>query len=467
MKGMTPEALAGACQGRYVGPEAAANMEVIGVTIDSRKVEEGNLFIPIKGQRFDGHDFIDQVYEKGASLVLSEKELPGNSRPYIIVKSTRAAIRQIARYYREALKVKVVGISGSVGKTSTKEMIASVLGKKFKVLKTEGNFNNEIGLPLTIFRLTEEDRVAVLEMGISHFGDMDMLAEIARPDVMVLTNIAECHLENLQDRNGVLRAKTEVFKYMPEGGIVILNGDDDKLVTVEEVNGKAPIFFGFGDNAKVRASKAEILGIEGSDCDICLGKECFHVHIGMPGRHMIYNALAAATVGKVFGLSVSEIQKGIEEASTIPGRSHIIHKGGITVIDDCYNANPQSMRAAIDLLSMAEGRKIAILGDMFELGPDELELHYDVGKYAVEKGIDYVICVGERSEYMGKGARNAAELLDSKAPNYCCKTIHMPNLDGMPDLVKSLLKDGDTVLVKASHSMGFDRVIEMITGEEL
>ena len=462
MKGMTPEAIAKACNGTYFGPEEAKNIEITGVAIDSRKVEKGFLFIPIKGQRVDGHDFIDQVLAKGASLTLSEKELPGN-KTYILVKSTKEAIRALAKYYLDVLDVKVVGITGSVGKTSTKEMIASVLSQKFNVHKTKGNFNNEIGLPLTVFELTNYHDIAVLEMGISHFGDMDMLAEIARPDICVITNIAECHLENLGDRNGVLKAKTEVFKYMNSDAVVVLNGDDDLLRGVKEVNGKAPIFFGIENYNDIVALDIQNKGIEGTTCKIRT-KEAgeFDAVINIPGKHMVYNALAATAVGKALGLSNEEIKAGLSSAATIAGRCNIVHKGNITLIDDCYNANPQSMQAALDLVSMVDGRKIAILGDMFELGPDELELHYNIGKYAVEKGIDYVVCVGERSEYMYKGALNAIEMLDSKAPNCLCKSIHVPSLDSMPDLMRSLLESGDTVLIKASHAMGFDAIPNMI-----
>ncbi|MBR5338031.1 MAG: UDP-N-acetylmuramoyl-tripeptide--D-alanyl-D-alanine ligase [Lachnospiraceae bacterium] len=462
MKGMTPENIARACQGTYVGPEECKNTEITGVVIDSRKVEPGNLFIPIKGSRVDGHDFIDQVFEAGAALVLSEKDLEDESRPYVKVDSTLKVIRVLAAYYRSVLKIRVVGVTGSVGKTSTKEMIASVLSEKYKVLKTEGNFNNEIGLPLTVFRLTSEHKVAVLEMGISHFGDMDMLAEIARPDICVITNIAECHLENLGDRDGVLRAKTEVFKYMMPGGVAILNGDDDKLATVKDVNGRAPVFFGIDTNRQISADKIDAKGIEGTDCHIKMGKEAIRVHIGIPGRHMVYNAMAASAVGRLLGLSPKEIKKGIEAASTIAGRCNIIHKENMTVIDDCYNANPQSMRAALDLLSMAEGRKIAILGDMFELGPDELELHYNVGKYAVDAGVDYLICVGERSLFMCRGANDAYEFIKKDAPGHTCKIIHTSNLETMPNILSGLIQAGDTVLLKASHAMEFEKILRMI-----
>ena len=462
MKNMTPEAIAKACDGRYTGPESIINREVTGVVIDSRKVEEGNLFIPIKGARVDGHDFIPQVFEKGALLVLSEKELPEGTGPYILVDSTQEALKKIAAYYRSVLKIRVVGVTGSVGKTSTKEMIASVLSQKYNVLKTEGNFNNEIGLPLTVFRLREEHKVAVLELGISHFGDMKPLGEIARPDICVITTIAECHLENLGDRDGVLKEKTDIFTYMKPGGVAVLNGDDDKLATVKDAGGRAPVFYGKGPGRQVRAENITPRGIEGTDCRIVMGDDAIEVHISVPGEHMVYNAMAAAAVGRLLGLSPEDIREGIIKAGTIAGRCNILHRDRITIIDDCYNANPHSMRAALDLLSQAEGRKIAVLGDMFELGSEEYELHYNIGKYAAEKGIDFLLCVGERSEYMKKGAEDALELTSRGPRSHMRKVIHMPDLDSMPEVLKGLLEPGDTVLIKASHSMGFEKILEMI-----
>lgn len=462
MKNMTPEAIAKACDGRYTGPESIINREVTGVVIDSRKVEEGNLFIPIKGARVDGHDFIPQVFEKGALLVLSEKELPEGTGPYILVDSTQEALKKIAAYYRSVLKIRVVGVTGSVGKTSTKEMIASVLSQKYNVLKTEGNFNNEIGLPLTVFRLREEHKVAVLELGISHFGDMKPLGEIARPDICVITTIAECHLENLGDRDGVLKEKTDIFTYMKPGGVAVLNGDDDKLATVKDAGGRAPVFYGKGLGRQVRAENITPRGIEGTDCRIVMGDDAIEVHISVPGEHMVYNAMAAAAVGRLLGLSPEDIREGIIKAGTIAGRCNILHRDQLTIIDDCYNANPHSMRAALDLLSQAEGRKIAVLGDMFELGSEEYELHYNIGKYAAEKGIDYLLCVGERSAYMKKGAEDALELTPKNRLNRMRKVVHMPDLGNMPEVLKGLLEPGDTVLIKASHSMGFEKILEMI-----
>ncbi len=249
---------------------------------------------------------------------------------------------------------------------------------------------------------------------------------------------------------------------MKPGGVAILNGDDDKLATVKEAGGRAPVFYGKGTGRQVRAENILTKGIEGTDCDIVMGSDVINVHIGIPGEHMVYNAMAAAAVGRLLGLSTEEIKEGIDKAGTIAGRCNIIHRTDITIIDDCYNANPHSMRAAIDLLSQAEGRKVAILGDMFELGAEENELHYNIGKYAAERGIDYLLCVGERSGYMKKGAQDALDLSGPDIHSNMRKAIHMPDLESMPEVLDGLLEPGDTVLIKASHSMGFEKILEMI-----
>ena len=309
MKNLTLENLTKVCGGVYSGPSDKLEQEVSSITTDSRKAEAGTLFVPIVGERVDAHKFIPQVMEAGALATLSERILENADFPYIKVESSLQAVKDIAEFYLEQLDIPVVGITGSVGKTSTKEVIASVLKEKYRTLKTQGNFNNELGLPLTVFRLRDKDEIAVLEMGISDFGEMTRLAKIARPDTCVITNIGTCHLENLGDRDGVLKAKTEIFKYLKKN--IVLNGDDDKLSTVKEYNGIRPVFFGNGENASVTCENVESRGLKGMSCDICLkGKmaengefQKFHVDIPMPGRHMVSNALAAAAIGRLYGLN--------------------------------------------------------------------------------------------------------------------------------------------------------------------
>lgn len=456
MKHMSLREIAKACKGVYHGDTAAASEEVSSVVIDSRKVEKGSLFIALKGARADGHDFIPQVMENGALCAVSEHPLPHAQHPYILVNSCEQALKDIAEHYRRCLDIKVVGISGSVGKTSTKEMIASVLSQKFCVLKTEGNFNNEIGLPLTIFNLREEHEIAVLEMGISHFGEMTRLAKIARPDICVITNIGCAHLENLKSRDGILRAKTEMFAYMNPNGVILLNGDDDKLRTFTPADKIAPIYFGLDASCPYRAEAIQDLGLEGSTATFYTPSSSFQAHIPIPGNHMVYNALAGLAVGTVLGMEQQEIIRGIESLVPLAGRNHLIKTGHFSIIDDCYNANPASMKSSLDVLSKSKSRTVAILGDMFELGPKEKEMHAEVGAYAAKIGIKVLICIGDLSHNIAVGAHMAQDPPGITIYFYHTKDEFWRDAEG-------ILERGDTILVKASHAMGFAEVVDRLT----
>ena len=365
------------------------------------------------------------------------------------------ALKQAAAFYRQQLDIRVVGITGSVGKTSTKEFIAAVLAEKYKVHKTAGNYNNEVGLPLTIFGIQDDDQIAVLEMGINTFGEMHRLSEVARPDICVMTNIGQCHLENLIDRDGILRAKSEIFDFMNPEGTVIVNGDDDKLATIHDVYGKTPITFGMNKDNAIWADHIENRGLLGSRADIHMGDVLVHANIPLPGEHMIYNAMAAAAVGVQFDMTKEEITAGISHVEAVAGRSHLIEAGDKVVIDDCYNANPVSMKAAIDLLATAPGRKVAILGDMFELGENERAMHREVGRYAAEKGIDLILCVGGLSSEMYEGAAEKGG-----------EARHFEIREALEAVLQDLLQPGDTVLVKASHSMAFENIVQNIQENE-
>lgn len=463
MKELTLHNIANICGGTYFGAKEEESKEITGVVIDSRQVKTGDLFLAIKGARVDGHQFIPKVFEQGALAVLSEQKLEKPQGPYILVDSTLEAMKKLAKFYREVLSVKVVGITGSVGKTSTKEMIASVLAQKYNVLKTKGNFNNEIGLPLTIFQIREEHEVAVLEMGISEFGEMHRLAEMAQPDICVITNIGICHLENLGDRDGILRAKTECFAHMKPDGVVILNGDDDKLSTQTIVNGRPPVFYGMGEQParELYATDTKTLGLSGvqtvlhASFETENGKEMqtLQVEIPIAGEHNVYNALAALGVGRALGLTPEEIKRGIESAQTIQGRSNLLQKEGITIIDDCYNANPVSMKASLDVLANAEGRKIAVLGDMGELGTQEKELHYEVGAYFQEKKIDALFCTGVLAkEYVRAIEENKIQM----------EVYEFEEKSELINQLRQYKKEGDTILVKASHFMGFSEIVEKL-----
>ena len=452
MKNLTLRNITRTCQGTYHGNESLLDREVAGVTIDSRKVEKDFLFVAINGERFNAHQFIPDTIEKGALCVVSHEDLGDTDYPYILVEATGQALLDIAKLYRDSFDVKVVGITGSVGKTSTKEMIASVLAQKYNVHKTQGNFNNECGLPLTIFEMNEEHQVSVLEMGINHFGEMRKLSTVASPDICVITNIGVAHLEFLKTREGIMQEKTQMFQDMKPGGSVVLNGDDPLLSTIGPVKGSDPIFYGLDqDKNVIYATDVEPLGLKGTSCTIHLPEGSFSCVVPIPGIHMVSNALAGSAVGSKLGLTTEEIKRGIESLPSIPGRNHIIQTDRLILLDDCYNANPVSMKASLDVLNMGIGRKVAVLGDMGELGPDYAALHRSVGEYAAEIGIDLVCAIGPMSKEIAEGAASdgtKALWFETKA-DFLAQT-------------KDILKDGDNVLIKASHGLEFPEIVEAL-----
>lgn len=444
MKTFTLRQIANACCGRYVGDENLIDTAVSSVERDSRNIQKDSLFLAIKGARVDGHDFIEKCFDMGAVCALCERPPKNAAKPYILVDSTLEAVKKIAKAYRELFDIPVVGISGSVGKTSTKEMIASVLSQKYNVHKTAGNLNNELGVPLTLFGMDDSTQVAVVEMGISDFGEMQRISEMVQPTVEVITVIGECHIENLGDRDGVFKAKTEMFENLRDGGTVILNGDDDKLCTVEKVKGKAPIFYGL-THGKYRAENIKSNCGESVEADLLFGTKRHHVTIPAIGTYMVGNALAAAAVGKTLSLDDEQIVRGIESYKTVGSRANLIDNGYIRIIDDCYNANPTSVKASIDTLMNFNGRRVCILGDMKELGQSELKLHYDTGKYAQK--CDVVVAVGPLAKKLAEGA-------DSE--------LYFENKEQAIAELEQIIQKGDVVLVKASHSMHFEEIVEAL-----
>ena len=440
-----------ACCGTLHGnPDAV----ITSIVTDSRKAGKGSLFAAIKGARVDGHRFIPAVAEQGAVCVLCE-EKPDTDIAYIKVESTLVALKGIAEYYRSLFTIPFIGITGSVGKTSTKEFISAVLAQKYNVHKTGGNFNNELGVPITLFGLEEEHEVAVIEMGISGFGEMTRLSKMVRPDICVITNIGYCHLENLGDRDGVLRAKTEMFQYLSADGTIILCHDDDKLRTVTDYHGIRPTFYGTG-NDEYRAENITEKGLDGIGCTLIHRSRTddpddnarIDVTIPTMGRHNVLNALCAMAVGTQLGLTPEEIKRGLESFENVGSRNHIIKTDTLTIIDDCYNANPTSTKAGLDTLSKLGGRRVAILGDMKELGADEIALHREVGAYAKEVGIDMLVAVGPLSEATAEGYGKGA--------------YYYATVERCIDRLKRYLRPGDTILVKASHSMRFERIVEAL-----
>ena len=450
MKGMTIKAMTQACHGIYHGDEGAVDIEISAITTDSRKIQKNGMFIAICGEKSDGHDYIGKCFDDGALCCISERELPGESRPYIQVESSLTALKQLAAYYRQQLDIKVVGITGSVGKTSTKETIASVLAQKYKVKKTQGNFNNELGVPLTIFRIGEEHEVAVVEMGMNHYGEMHRLSKMVRPTHCLFTNIGVAHLEFLGSRDGILKAKCEMFDYAADDVKAFVNGDDDKLITLKDIART----FGMDPSRDVWADSVEKLGFDGVRCRIHTDtKNSFETVIPLPGTHMVYNAMAGTCIGLALGLSIDEIRAGIESLKPLPGRSNILHTEHYTLLDDCYNANPASMMESLNVLDDTHSRKVAILGDMGELGPQSDSLHASVGEHLKNLHVDILVTIGTLSTALHDAAKKSA-------PQTRC--LHFADVDSFLKETDKILKSGDAILVKASHSMGFTKIVEAL-----
>jgi len=425
------------------------------VETDTREDLENALFIALKGPNFDGHDFIGEAFNKGAACVISEREEDLRlDRPVIKVDSTYKALMDLAKAYIADINIPIVAITGSVGKTITKDMTASVLSTKYKTFKTEGNFNNEIGLPMSVLKLDNTYQAAVFELGMRGHGEIRKLADIIKPDICVITNIGYAHIENLGSREGIFKAKSEILEFQKPSGRIILNGDDDMLFTLKD-SFKNIKYYGFGDSNFFRADSIREDGLWGVSCYICYEDTKLYVKVPMPGRHMVQNALAAAGAGWALGLDPSSIKNGIEHFRPSKQRMDIISAdGGITIINDTYNASPASMIAAIDVLSTVKARKVCILGDMLELGERAPGFHYDVGAHAIEKGIDCLLCVGEHAGHMYKAAS------DLRANRQ--ETAHFASLDELTENLGGYIREGDMVLVKASRALGFESVVEQL-----
>lgn len=447
MKPLTLDTIARVTGGKLIGGNE--NTIITGVVRDNREVKEGNLFVCFPGERVDGHDFAPKAFEAGAAACLAQRELCDVKGPYILVDSTFQALKDLAKYYRSLFTIPVIGVTGSVGKTTAKEMTASALSAKLNVLKTSANLNNEIGVPLTLLSMTEEHEAAVVEMGISDFGEMSRLADMVRPDICIMTTIGFCHLETLGDLDGVLKAKSEVFRFMNENGVAIVNGDDEKLSDFDP--GVRKITFGYGEENQWRGENIRSDGTEGVLCDIKYPDGAFSAYIPAFGSHMVLGALPAAITAHLLGLTDEEIERGLLKYAPVGGRANIKDTGFIRIINDCYNANPNSMAASLASLSQVEGRKVAILGDMKELGAASRDLHRSIGVLAGKYGIDSLVCLGAEAEFIYKGFISGG---------FETEAWHFPMKDAMFSVLPSLVKKGDTVLVKASHSMGFDEVVE-------
>ena len=417
--------------------EAEGGAPVAGAVIDSRAAGEGIMFCALKGERVDGHDYIASALAQGAACALASRGRAGVAGPVLVVADVQRAMAVLARETRERFAGPVVGVVGSSGKTTTKEMCAAVLSEKYKTLRTEGNLNNELGVPLTLFRLDKSTEAAVVELGISDFGEMTRLGKMARPDIAVYTLIGRSHLNALHDLDGVLRAKTELLDEMRPDALIIVNGDDGRLAALRPR--QRTLSYGLGERCEVRALDVKWEG--GVRFTVARGERRFEVKIPAFGRHLVYSALAAAAVGMELGLSDAEIASGLANYAPVGRRARVIEAGGVTVVDDCYNSNPDSCEMAVESAAGLGGRLVCVLGDMLNLGPDSDKMHKEVGDAARRHGALLLTC-GESSRSMGGE--------------------HFESREALISAVKERVRPGDTVLIKASNAMRFDEVTEAL-----
>ena len=420
------------------------------VSTDSRTIGAGALFIPIVGESFDGHNFIDRAIAAGAAGCLCART-PETLRPdrfYVRVADTTLAYKDLAAWYRSRFSIPVVQVTGSVGKTTTKEMIASVLAQRYKTLRTEANYNNEIGTPMTLLRLDDTYKAAVIETGMDRAGQIRYLGEMVRPTVAVITNIGDMHIEYLGSREGIFRAKCEIFENLAADGVAVLNGDDewlDKVALPQRV-----IRAGMGGNCGVRVSDVRDRGIDGVSCAVTTEKARYELAIPAPGAHMIYPASAAVAVGETLGLGAEEIVRGVAAYEPAGARMRVVTlPDGRRLLDDCYNAGPQSMEAALHVLAGSEGNTAAVLGDMAELGELTAPAHRTIGRLAKELGVGTVIAVGAR-------ARNIADAAGG---------AWFASVDEALPAIRAAFAPNTAMLVKASHSMHFERITAFLTND--
>ena len=402
---------------------------ITGATIDTRTLKPGDLYVPIRGEVFDGHRFIDQAIQLGSPLVLSEIE---TNAPHIRVDNCVLAYQNIAKLHRERFDIPVVCITGSVGKTTTKDMVRSVLSARFQVHATVGNLNNQTGVPTTVLQLNPSHEVSVMELGTNHFGEISAIARVTQPTICLFTNIGEAHIEFFGSREGIFRGKTEMLQYARPGASILVNGDDDYLRQIP-----GAIRFGLSPECEVRAENIVSDGLEHTSFTAHFFGQAMKVDLSVSGDYMVRNALAAIAAGSLLGMTQEELLQGLSLFHPASGRADIIHTSRYTLIDGTYNANPTSMEAALKLLSSAKNRRVCIFGDMLELGENAPSYHERIGKIASDLGIELMICVGALAKHAAFGEH----------------AVWYPDQNQLMKDLPGLLEEGDTVLVKASQGM--------------
>ena len=433
-----------------------------GISIDSRTAKKGDVFLALRGENFDGHKFIAAAEKAGCVLAVVEYVPEGCTIPCIIVDNTRDALGYIARDYKRLFRTISVAVTGSVGKTTTKQFIYAVLDTKYKTNVTKGNFNNEIGLPLTLFGLNASHEAQLLEMGMNHKGEIAYLSRLAEPNIAVITNIGSAHLENLGSREGIRDAKMEIIEGMSRGGTLILNADEPLLADVK-AEGLCKIYIGIeNENAIYHAKNIRIFA-DHMLFDIRLpnGKLMADVRINVIGKHNIYNALAASVCGLLLGISEEKIRKGLLNFTPADMRQSISEKDGITIIEDCYNASPESMRAGLDVLCHTAKTKnlrpVAVLGDMRELGEASADAHFGVGQRVATAGLAHLITFGKDAAMIAEGAKS-----DGMPPERITVIKDTDDAERAAETVKNIIKTGDAVLFKASRAVAIERIIRLL-----
>lgn len=456
MMKLTVEQLLEATGGRLI--QGSPEIEITGISTDTRTLSPGVLFVPLAGENFNGHDFISNAVAQGARGYLQHQD-QGNAPEGVFViqvGDTLQALMAISRYYRNLFAIPFVGVTGSTGKTTTKDMIAGVLGAKQQVLKNQGNLNNQIGLPMTLFQLEESHRAAVLEMGMSSFGEIYDLANIVRPKVAVITNIGMSHIEKLGSQENILKAKMEITSFMGEEEVLLINGDDPFLKQVKGIPQKFQVFtYGLSPENDIYPTHVEDHGLGGSTLEVSFKGKQMTFHVKQPGIHNVYNALAAIWLGFYFGLQEDEIQRGLATFHPSKMRLEIHEANGITVINDAYNASPDSMKAALTVLNQMEGaRKIAVLGNIFEMGSFSEAGHRAVGAYAAQGNIDVIITVGDLAQWINE---------EIKAYEDHGKILHsFSNNQEAIAFLRDFIKPQDVVLIKGSRGMKMEEIVQEI-----
>ena len=458
MKKLTLKQAAEDCHGTLAPEQAEA--VVTGVQIDSRRVKPGDLFIAIKGEKVDGHDFIDMAAGLGASAALVERPVRA-SIPTILVPDTVRAYGDLAAARRERMGITVIGITGSVGKTTTKEMTACLLARSFHTARNEGNHNNNLGLPMTILDMPDDTEVAVLEMGMNHFGEMAYLTSIARPDIAIITNIGTMHIEHLGSREGILQAKLEIFRGVPENGVGVFNGDEPLLWNVRADGGHKKYYYGIENHAcDVLATDIQELD-DGMRFVVSGFGHRFELFVPVLGRHTVYNTLAAVTAALLLKVPPETIQAQISSFHNTGMRQKIYERDGFTIIEDCYNAGPESTEAALEILagfrSRTNGRCIAVLGDMLELGNRSAAEHYRIGRIAATKA-DVLYTYGINAERMVSGAITGGmkqKLIE-----------HFDTHEELAHMLKMRARPGDVILFKGSRGMRMEKALALFFKEE-